>query len=225
MRDDLFAGGDGLLFAAEFAQDIGGVGVGGDEAGIERRRPPVGLQCFAEPLLILESVAEIGMSLREIRLQSDRPLGGLDRLPGAPKSAVNGAEVGQRFDIIGFDGDRAGDQIGGGFMIAAMMRDQSEMMQAEAMVRLGGERLRIDLFRRAMASRPETFERQHQGVVDRRDWPYLQRALPRRVAVALQCRHRPSPPRSSRAQDLRRQACPRHIATCGAAERKPKTAG
>ncbi|WP_424033237.1 hypothetical protein [Methylocella sp.] len=46
-------------------------------------------------------------------------------------------------------------------MISAMMRDQSEMMQAEEMVRFGGEHLRIDLFRRAMAPRPETFERQH----------------------------------------------------------------
>ena len=81
------------------------------------------------------------MGLREIRLQSDRVLGGLDRLPGAPEGAVNGAEIGQRFDIIGFDGDRARDEIGGGFMIAAMMRDQSKMMQAEEMVRLGGENL------------------------------------------------------------------------------------
>ena len=141
------------------------------------------------------------MRLREFRPQRDGALRGFDRLLRAAKGAVNRAEIGQRLDIIGFGGDGAGDEIRRGVMIAAIMRDEAEMMQAEEMAGLGGEHPGVDLFRRAMAPGAKTFEREHEGRFDRRGWPCLRRVpLRRRFAFALQRRHRPSPPQARERQ-------------------------
>ena len=102
------------------------------------------------------------MRLREFRPQRDRALRSFDRLSVAAEGAINRAEIGQRLDIVGFDGDGAGDEIRRGFMFAAVMRDEAEMVQTNEMARLGGENLCVDLFGRAMAPGAETFERQHK---------------------------------------------------------------
>ena len=105
------------------------------------------------------------MRLREIRLQSDRPLRRGDGLVYTAKGAIDRAKIGQRFDIIRFDGDCASDQIRRGFVVAALVRNQSEMMQAEVVLRLDAKHLCIDFFRRALAPGAIIFERQRQQIL------------------------------------------------------------
>lgn len=57
MRNDFLADRYRLFLAAELAQDVGGVGIGRDEALIERARAPVGVECIAQPPFILEGIA------------------------------------------------------------------------------------------------------------------------------------------------------------------------
>lgn len=102
------------------------------------------------------------MRLRKVGLQRDRPRGHVDCVRRAAEGAIDRSQIGQRFDVIGPQGDRALNAIGRRCVIAAVVRDQSEMMQAERMIGLGGEHGRINLFGRAVAPSAKIFERQRQ---------------------------------------------------------------
>jgi hypothetical protein len=90
------------------------------------------------------------MGLREFRRQSDRlPRRGNCRF-GIAEPAMNRGEIGERFDIIRFDGKRLLDKPCRRRVLAPRMRDQPEMMEANEMTglvledcRIGGLRLRI----------------------------------------------------------------------------------
>ncbi len=96
-----------------------------------------------------------------------------------------------------------------------MMRDQSEMTQAEEMVGLDGEHLRIDFLRRTLPPRAKIFERQRRRVVRRRAWPYLRRSLSRRFAFALRS---PATPPSSSIATLKAAGLPEAYRAHGATE-------
>jgi hypothetical protein len=65
-------------------------------------------------------------------------------------------------------------------MIAAPMGDQAKMVQADGMIRRGGENLPVDLVRFAEAIRAKIFERQNHGLVDRSALAGFRRGPPRR---------------------------------------------
>ncbi len=59
------------------------------QSRIERSRAAIGLERLAEPPLVLQRIAKIGVGLREIRIEGDGALRRLDQVPGAAQGAKN----------------------------------------------------------------------------------------------------------------------------------------
>jgi hypothetical protein len=159
MRDDVVADRDRFLSPAELAKHIGAIRMGFDKAGVERSGLAIGGECGVEMALVLEGITEIGMGLRKFRREDNRLLCSGNRRLGIAECAMDSAEIGEGFHIIGFDGECLLDPPCRLCVFAALMCDQSQMVEADKVTGLMGEEFGIGRLRSLVTPRAKIFER------------------------------------------------------------------
>jgi hypothetical protein len=82
-----------------------------------------------------------------------------ERCFGIAERATDRAEIGESFDVIGLDGKRLLDQPCRRRMLAALMRDQPQMVEADKVSGLKGEDFGIGRLRFRKSPGPKIFER------------------------------------------------------------------
>ncbi len=110
-------------------------------------------------------------------------------LPVSPSRATNRGEIGERFDIIRFDGKRLLDKPCRRRVLAPLMRDQPEMMEANEMTGLVLEDCRIGRLRLRITPGAKIFERVREQLRVRelaRDLSVIEPAL-----ASRRCHRRP----------------------------------
>jgi hypothetical protein len=110
--------------------------MGFDKAGIERGCFLIGGKRGIELPQIFERIAEVWMRLRKVWRQNDRLARRGERSLFVPPRAADRGKVRHGLDIIRLGGKRLFDQHWCCRVIAPLMCDQPEMVQADGVIRL-----------------------------------------------------------------------------------------